>query len=116
MNLKITNQKRLNSLNELYKYQIVNYCLNKDIWLTKNNVDALIHIAINGYNKNTNQEIVDKKIYKSKQCVINFRGDMLKIGLLLESDKKKYVINPDLELSKGNILFELRLLYVDKKE
>ena len=61
-------------------------------------------------------KVVEAGYYKGKQCVRNCRRDLEKLGIILQQKKRTYVINPELELNLGNVLYELKLLYVNQEE
>lgn len=113
---QIVKKVKFQKLSNIVGSQILFYCYVNDIWLNKSEFDTLVHIAMNGYNKNsTLKEIVDKGIFKSEQCVRNARGKLAKLGLLKELPKKNFEINPELSIvNKGRVWFEIKMINVDE--
>ena len=93
--------------------QIINFAFFNGLYLKKSAIDVAVHIAVHGYNKNTLREIVDKKIFKDTQCVMNCRRELVKNGILIEPKKRSFAINPEIG-TEGNILYVLKVLYGSK--
>lgn len=115
--IQIVSQKaKTNSLEHVVGAQLLFYCFNKGVWLNKSEFDTLLYICLNGYKKkDTLREIVERKIFKSEQCVRNARRKLVLLGLLIEPSKRHFEVNPEINFTnKGSILFECKILRIDE--
>lgn len=105
---------KVNNLEKVIGSQIITYCYVNDIWLKKSEFDTLLHIAMEGYNKFTTLDtIVQKGIFKSKQCVRNTRNDLVKKGLLVEVSPRQFEItNQIVSPSSETMVFDFKTINV----
>lgn len=88
---------------ESVKFQILIYTFSNDIHITKNQLNLLTLLAIKGINKETLNEALKLKIFKSKYSLGNALSFLTKEGLIV-SEKNKKIINPKLELITNELI------------
>ena len=111
--VKLVQKKaKLSSLEDIVRLQLMLYCFTNDIHLSSGDYVLLTHVAIYGYDRTrTPNELVEKKKFLHKQSVRNTRKKLLNKGLLIEPQKRKYTINPELEVeSTGVVMVEFKAI------
>jgi len=109
MEIKIINKQAKLTLDELIKYQLVNYCFFNNLSLSSTDIDTLKDLVkigkteLNSFCKNQSERNVINKLSKA--------------GLVIKTKKylKTIEVNPELQIgSSGNTLLQLKYLYVDE--
>ena len=101
-------------LQDIIRFQIINYCFINDINLSPNQIRTLTLLGEWGeINISTFcQQISDLEIYSSAQTVRNFIIDSIKTGIVIRQGKgeKLISITKDVELlNSGNIIIHLKV-------
>ena len=118
--VNVVQKKVIMSQEDIIKYQLMTYCFLNDIQFSNNELDCLTLLGVVGEQElsifcNT---VVDKKIFKTSQTVRNFltKGENTKIIKKEGTNKKKIVLNQELNiLTSGNILLNMKIVYVTEK-
>lgn len=118
---QITQKVKIPSLEEMVKLQLLIYCHFKNIRVSDADLNCLAYLAIEGDQELTQFCIkaADKKIFSGAQSVRNcLRKAEIKHLIMKEGkNKKKIYISPDISvITIGNILLDLKYIYVDPKE
>ena len=119
--VNVVQKKIIMSQEDIIKYQLMTYCFLNDIQFSNNELDCLTLLGIVGEQElsffcNT---VVESKIFKTSQTVRNFltKAENMKFIKKEGTNKKKIVLNQDLSiLTSGNILLDIKIAHVTKKQ
>jgi urease accessory protein UreH len=108
----VQKRAKLSSLEDIVKLQLMLYCFTNHIHLSAGDYVLLTHIAIYGYDRTrTPNELVEQRKFLHKQSVRNTRNKLLSKRLLVEPQKRRYTINPEMEIeSEGVVMIEFKAI------